>query len=228
MTTQTLTYRNAVELNSAMANVYKYMMYAVLVSMVGAYWISTLSMVMAFLFTGVTKWVIIFAPLAAIFGITYYLNNSNPSKEIATALLLGFALLMGLSLSTVFAAFTGTSIFTAFLSAAILFGVMSFYGYFTKQSLESWGKFLFVGVIAVIISSIVNLFLGNSVFQMVISACAVMIFTALTAYDTQRLREMLAVDQNSTAIEVMGALTLYLNFVNIFTSLLQLFGAREE
>jgi FtsH-binding integral membrane protein len=228
MNTHTLTYRNAVALNAAMTNVYKYMMYAVLVSMVGAYCISTLSSVMSFLFTGFMKYIVIFSPLAAIFGITHYLNKTNPSKDIAVALLLGFALLMGISLSTIFVAFTGTSIFTSFLSAAILFGVMSFYGYFTKQSLESWGKFLFVGVIAVVISSIVNVFLGNSLFQLVISACAVIIFTALTAYDTQRLREMLSLDQNSTSIEVTGALTLYLNFVNIFTSLLQIFGTKEE
>lgn len=227
MTTNTITYRSAVELNSAMAGVYKYMMFAVLISMVVSILVSSSAALMAFLFTGLMKWVVIFSPLVAIIGVTIALN-ANPPKEIALALLGGFAALMGLSMSALFAAFTSTSIVSAFLSAAILFAVMSFYGYFTKNSLDSWGKFLIVGLIAIIISSIVNIFIGSSVFQMVISACAVIIFLGLTAYDTQRLREMLSVDQNSTTIEVIGALTLYLNFINIFTSLLQLFGTREE
>lgn len=227
MTTDTITYRSAVELNSAMAGVYKYMMLAILVSMGTSMMVSSSAALMAFLFTGFMKWVVIFSPLVAVFAVTMVLNN-NPPKELALLLLAGFAALMGLSMSALFAAFTTTSIVSAFLSAAILFGVMSFYGYFTKKSLDSFGKFLFVGLIAVIISSIINIFIGNSTFAMVISAVAIFVFLGLTAYDTQRLREMLSVDQNSTAIEVTGALTLYLNFINIFTSLLQLFGTREE
>jgi FtsH-binding integral membrane protein len=113
------------------------------------------------------------------------------------------------------------------MSAAILFGVMSFYGYFTKKNLDSIGQFMFVGLIAIIIASIVNIFIGSTVMQMVISAIAVIVFLGLTAYDTQRIREMVSVDNDGKA-EVMGALSLYLDFINLFLALLQLFGDRKE
>lgn len=228
MTTTTLTYRNAAELNSAMAGVYKYMMYAIIFSMGTSYLVSTSPALMTFFFTGIMKWIVIFSPLAAIFGITYFINAKNPPEPIAVSLLLGFAVLMGVSMATIFVVFTSASIVSAFLSAAILFAVMSFYGYFTKSSLDSWGKFLLVGLIAVVIASIVNVFLGSTLLQMVVSACAIIVFLGLTAYDTQRLREVLSVEQDSVSVQVIGALTLYLNFINIFTSLLQLFGTKEE
>jgi hypothetical protein len=104
---------------------------------------------------------------------------------------------------------------------------MSFYGYFTKKNLDSLGKFMFVGLIAIIVASIINIFIGSSVMQMVISALAIVIFMGLTAYDTQQIREMVSTD-SSPAAEVLGALTLYLDFINIFLSLLQLFGDKKE
>jgi FtsH-binding integral membrane protein len=134
---------------------------------------------------------------------------------------------MGLSFAMIFAVFTMGSIVSAFMSAAILFAVMSGYGYFTKQSLDSLGKFMFVGLIAIIIASIVNIFIGSTVMQMVISALAVIIFLGLTAYDTQKIREMVSVD-TSPAVEVSGALTLYMDFINLFLNLLQLFGGRKD
>jgi FtsH-binding integral membrane protein len=103
---------------------------------------------------------------------------------------------------------------------------MSGYGYFTKQSLDSMGKFMIVGLIAIIIASIVNIFIGSTVMQMVISALAIIIFLGLTAYDTQKIREELSVDTNP-AVEVTGALTLYMDFINLFINLLQLFGDRK-
>ena len=99
----------------------------------------------------------------------------------------------------------------------------SFYGYFTKRSLEGLGSFLFVGLIAIVIASIINIFIGSTVMQMVISAIAIIIFLGLTAYDTQQIREMVTYD-STPAVEVMGALTLYLDFINLFLNLLQLFG----
>jgi FtsH-binding integral membrane protein len=114
------------------------------------------------------------------------------------------------------------------MGAAVLFGSMSLYGYFTKKSLEGWGSFLFVGLIAIVIASIINVFVGSTVGAMVISAMAIIIFLGLTAYDTQRIREMVSIDNEQGALEVMGALSLYLNFINIFLSLLQLFGNRNE
>jgi FtsH-binding integral membrane protein len=134
---------------------------------------------------------------------------------------------MGLSFATIFAIFTMGSIVSAFMGAAILFGAMSFYGYFTKQSLDSLGKFMIIGLIAIIIASIVNIFIGSTVMQMVISALAIIIFLGLTAYDTQQIREMVSVD-SSSAVEVTGALTLYLDFINIFLNLLNLFGNKND
>jgi FtsH-binding integral membrane protein len=133
---------------------------------------------------------------------------------------------MGLSFATIFAVFTMGSIVSAFMGAAILFGVMSGYGYFTKQSLDSVGKFMFVGLIAIIIASIINIFIGSTVLQMVISALAIIIFLGLTAYDTQKIREELSMETSDSA-EIRGALTLYMDFINLFINLLQLFGDRK-
>ena len=220
-----INYRSAEEINSAMGRVYGHMSLAVVVSMLVSYWVGTSPELLAFFFTGVLKWVVIFAPLAAIFGVSYVLGN-NPSKGVAQLCLHGFAALMGLSFATIFAVFTMGSIVSAFMGAAILFGVMSFYGYFTKRSLDSMGKFMIVGLIAIIIASIVNIFIGSTVMQMVISALAIIIFLGLTAYDTQRIREELSVD-TTPAAEVSGALTLYMDFINLFINLLQLFGDRK-
>ena len=221
-----INYRSAEEVNSAMGRVYGHMSLAVVVSMLVSYFVGTSPELLAFFFTGVLKWIVIFAPLAAIFGVSYVLGN-NPSKEVAQLCLHGFAALMGLSFATIFAVFTMGSIVSAFMGAAILFAVMSGYGYFTKRSLDSMGKFMIVGLIAIVIASIVNIFIGSTVMQMVISALAIIIFLGLTAYDTQQIREMVSVD-SSPAIEVSGALTLYMDFINLFLNLLQLFGGRKD
>ena len=220
-----LSYRSADEINSAMGRVYGHMSLAVIVSMLVSYFVGTSPELLQFFFTGVLKWIVIFAPLAAIFGVSYVLGN-NPSKGVAQLCLHGFAALMGLSFATIFAIFTMGSIVSAFMGAAILFGTMSFYGYFTKRSLESLGQFMFIGLIAIVIASIVNIFIGSSVMAMVISALAIIIFLGLTAYDTQQIREMVSVD-TSDAAEVSGALTLYMDFINLFINLLQLFGDRK-
>jgi FtsH-binding integral membrane protein len=220
-----LSYRSAEEINSAMGRVYAHMSLAVLVSMLVSYWVGTTPELVQFFFTGVLKWIVIFAPLAAIFGVSYVLGT-NPSKGVAQLCLHGFAALMGLSFSMIFAVFTMGSIVSAFMGAAILFAVMSGYGYFTKRSLESLGQFMFVGLIAIVIASIVNIFIGSSLMATVISALAIIIFLGLTAYDTQRIREMVSVD-TSPAVEVSGALSLYMNFINLFLNLLQLFGDRK-
>ena len=220
-----IAYRSASEINSAMGRVYGHMSLAVIVSMLVSYFVGTSPELLEFFFTGVLKWIVIFAPLAAIFGVSYVLGN-NPSKGVAQLCLHGFAALMGLSFATIFAVFTMGSIVSAFMGAAILFGVMSGYGYFTKRSLDSLGKFMFVGLIAIIIASIVNIFIGSTVMQMVISALAIIIFLGLTAYDTQKIREEVSVD-TSDVVEIRGALTLYMDFINLFINLLQLFGDRK-
>jgi FtsH-binding integral membrane protein len=220
-----MTYRSASEINSAMGRVYGHMSLAVMVSMFISYFVGSSPELLQFFFTGILKWIVIFSPLVAIFGVSYVLGN-NPSKGVAQLCLHGFAALMGLSFATIFAIFTMGSIVSAFMGAAILFGVMSGYGYFTKQSLDSLGKFMFVGLIAIIIASIVNIFIGSTVMQMVISALAIIIFLGLTAYDTQKIREELSIETSDSA-EIRGALTLYMDFINLFINLLQLFGDRK-
>ena len=223
----TTIYRSAEVINTAMANVYKHMGLAIITSMIVSYMVGSSPELLQFLFTGMMKWIVIFSPLVAIFGVSYVLAN-NPSMQIAQLCLHGFAALMGISFATIFAIFTMGSIVSAFMSAAILFGVMSGYGYFTKQSLDSVGKFMFVGLIAIIIASIVNIFIGSTVMQMVISTIAIIIFLGLTAYDTQKIREELMESGDTSIAEVRGALTLYLDFINIFLNLLQLFGGKKE
>ena len=221
-----LNYRSAEDVNSAMGRVYGRMSVAVLVSMLISYWVGSSPELVQFFFTGVLKWIVIFAPLAAVFAVSYVLGT-NPTKGVAQLCLHGFAALMGLSFAMIFAVFTMGSIVSAFMGAAILFAVMSGYGYFTKRSLESMGQFMFIGLIAIVIASIVNIFIGSSVMATVISALAIIIFLGLTAYDTQRIREMISVD-TSPAVEISGALSLYMNFINIFINLLQLFGVRND
>jgi FtsH-binding integral membrane protein len=220
-----LSYRSAEEINSAMGRVYGHMSLAVIVSMIVSYFVGTSPELLQFFFTGVMKWIVIFAPLVAIFGVAMILGN-EPSKGVAQLCLHGFAALMGLSFATIFALFTMGSIVSAFMGAAILFGTMSFYGYFTKRNLDSLGQFMIIGLIAILIASIVNIFIGSTVMQMVISALAIIIFLGLTAYDTQKIREELSVDTTPSA-EVRGALTLYMDFINLFINLLQLFGDRK-
>ena len=221
-----INYRTAGEVNQAMGRVYGYMGLATLISMLVSAFVGTNPALVQFFFTGIMHWVVVFAPLVAVFGITVALN-ANPPKEIALLMLSGFAALMGLSFAVIFAVYTVSSIFSAFMGASVLFGTMSFYGYFTKKDLDSLGKFMFVGLIAIVIASIINIFIGSTVMQMVISALAIVIFMGLTAYDTQQIREMVSQD-SSPATEVTGALTLYLDFINIFLSLLQLFGDKKD
>jgi FtsH-binding integral membrane protein len=179
-----------------------------------------------FFFTGVMKWVVIFAPLVFVMLVPIMLN-SGIGRTGAVALLSAFAALMGLSFAVIFAVYTLGSIFTAFMGAGVLFGTMSFYGYFTKRNLDSMGQFMFIGLIAIVIASIINIFIGSTVMQMVISALAIIIFLGLTAYDTQKIREELYESGDTTIAEVSGALTLYLDFINLFLSLLQLFGEKK-
>jgi FtsH-binding integral membrane protein len=151
-------YRDAAGVNQAMGRVYGHMMLAVLTSMFISYAVGTNSGMMEFFFTGIMKWVVIFAPLLAVFGISAVLAN-NPSAPVAIGLLHGFAALMGLSFAMIFVIYTMGSIFTAFMGAAVLFGTMSAYGYFTKQNLDSVGKYAFVALIAICIASIINIFI---------------------------------------------------------------------
>ena len=220
----TASYRDASSINEAMGRVYSHMGVAVFISMLVSYFVGTSPELLQFFFTGMLKWVVIFAPLAAILVMSFASNNF--SKSGLQLFLYVFSALMGLSFATIFAVYTMGSIFTAFMGAGVLFGTMSIYGYFTKKDLSSMGQMMFVGLIAIIIASVINIFIGSTVMQMVISALAIIIFLGLTAYDTQKIREQVSYNNDGRA-EVMGALTLYLDFINLFIHLLQLFGNRK-
>lgn len=214
--------RTAADINAAMSRVYGYMGLAILVSMFVSYQVGSNHDLMQFFFTGIMKWVVLFAPLVYIFFVPILLNAGIGAVG-AGLVLSSFAALMGLSLSSIFVVYSMGSIVTAFMGAAVLFGTLSFYGYFTKRDLTSMGQFMFIGLIAIVIASIINIFLASTVFQTVISALAIIIFLGLTAYDTQTIREQI-MEESTPAVEVMGAMSLYLNFINIFIHLLQLFG----
>lgn len=218
-------YRSASQINSAMGRVFGHMGLAVVTSMIVSMLVSGSPGLMALLFGTALKWVVMFAPLVAILALSFGLEKLT--KTQATVALHGFAALMGVSFATIFVVYNLGSIVSAFMGAAVLFGTMAFYGYFTKRDLSGVGQFLFIGLIAIVIASIINIFIGSSVAQMVISALAIVIFTGLTAYDTQNIRQMVSVD-NPGNLEIAGALSLYLNFINIFLSLLQLFGQKND
>jgi len=220
------TYKTAEQINSAMMRVYNHMCLAVCTSAAVAGLTASSTALMAVLFGTALKWVIIFAPLVAIFAFAWAADRLDRTGLIL--FLHGFAALMGLSMSTIFVVFTMGSIFSAFMGAAILFAVLSGYGYFTKRSLDGLGQFMFIGLIAIVIASVINIFIGSTVMATVISALAIIIFLGLTAYDTQKIREIISVGGDTGREEVIGALTLYLDFINLFMNLLQLIGVKRD
>jgi len=182
----------------------------------------------AALFNSPLAWVVMLAPL----GFVFYLSARIGKLSLGgaqTAFWL-FAGVMGLSMASIFISFTSESIARVFFIAAGVFASMSLYGYTTKKDLSGWGSFLFMGLIGVIIASIVNIFVGSTAMQFAISVIGVLVFTGLTAYDTQSIKEMYA-EGDGTAVAgkkaLFGALRLYLDFINLFIMLLQLFGVRR-
>jgi FtsH-binding integral membrane protein len=224
-TTYENSYRTAEQINSAMGRVYGHMAIAVLISMITSYQVSANAALMTFFFTGAMKWVVMFAPLILI--LAFSVASEKFSKTGSQIFLYIFSALMGLSFATIFIIYNMGSIVSAFMGGAVLFGVMSGYGYFTRKDLSGFGTLLLVGLIAIIIASIINIFVGSTLFQMVISAIAILVFLGLTAYDTQRIREEVSMENDDVA-EIRGALSLYLNFINLFLSLLQLFGEKKD
>ncbi|MCB1479825.1 MAG: Bax inhibitor-1/YccA family protein [Tepidamorphaceae bacterium] len=180
------------------------------------------------LYASPLKWVVMLAPLGFVFFLSARINSMSVSAAQLT--FWAFAALMGLSLSSIFLVFTGESIARVFFLTAATFGAMSLYGYTTKRDLSGMGSFLFMGLIGIILASIVNIFIGSSAIQFAVSVIGVLIFTGLTAYDTQQIKEMYYVGDDGTVAgrkAISGALRLYLDFINLFMMLLQLFGNRE-
>ena len=174
------------------------------------------------------KWVIMLAPLAVVFYMSFGIAKMSASKAQTTFWV--FAGLMGLSLSSILLVYTGLSVTRVFFITSATFGAMSIYGYTTKRDLTKFGSFLMMGLIGIIIASLVNIFLKSSMMYFVISILGVLIFVGLTAYDTQKIKNMYAASDSGELMgkkAIMGALTLYLDFINLFIMLLRLFGQRR-
>ena len=218
-------------LRAHMNKVYGLMSVAMIITGMVAYLVGTSPQLLVAIWGSPLKWVVMFAPLGVVFLFGAMVNRL--SVPAAQAVFWGFSGLMGLSISYIFAAYTGMSIAQTFFITAIAFGGLSIYGYTTKRDLSGWGSFLIMGVIGLVVASIVNLFIGSSAIMFAISVIGVLIFAGLTAYDTQNIKSTyiaMATRGETTWLEkaaIMGALSLYLNFLNMFMLLLHLFGDRE-
>ncbi len=220
-------------LRSYMLGIYNYMATAVGVTGVAAFGTATWAVnnpaVANALYNSPLRWVIMLAPLAFVLVLSFGINKL--SRSAATALFYTFAVVMGVSMSWIFMVFSLGSITQTFFVTAAAFGALSLYGYTTKRNLSAMGTFLMMGLFGLIIAMIVNIFVGSSALQFAINVIGVLIFAGLTAWDTQRLKHMYdVVKHNGEAMakaSIMGALSLYLDFVNMFMFLLQFLGNRE-
>src|SRR5215831_13276369 len=216
-------------LRQHMLRVYNYMGGGLVLTGVVAFFVASTPAIYQPIFGTPLKWVVIFAPLAFIFFLSFRIQTI--SAATTQTLFWGFCALMGLSLAAVFLVFTGTSIARTFFITAAMFGATSLYGYTTRRDLSKFGSFLFMGLIGVVIASLVNLFIGSSALQFLVSVVGIVVFVGLTAWDTQSIKEQYAENfdaESKQKLAVFGAFSLYLNFINIFQLLLNFTGQREE
>ena len=216
-------------LRQYMLSIYNYMTIGLVITGVVAFMVSSSPAAMQAIFGSPLKWVVMLAPLGFVFLFSARIHAMTPAT--AQLVFWAFAATMGLSMASIFLVFTGTSIARVFFITAATFGATSLYGYTTKTDLTKMGSFLFMGLIGIVLASLVNLFIGSSALQFAISVIGVIVFTGLTAFDTQRLKEAYAeaYDRDTLGrIAIMGALQLYLDFINLFTMLLQLLGQRND
>lgn len=212
-----------------MLSVYNYMFSGILLTGIVAMGFAASGMAaQVFGGPGILKWIITLAPLGFVFGMSF--GGGRMSAGTLQAMFWGFAVAMGLSLSTIFLAYTGTSIAQSFFATAAAFGGLSLYGYTTKRDLSAFGTFLIMGLVGLIVASLLNLFFQSGPFALVISIVGVLLFAGLTAYDTQRTKSMYAQVAGTGAeqhVVIMSALNLYLDFINMFLFILRLFGNRN-
>jgi uncharacterized protein len=215
-------------LRSYMLSVYNYMASGVLLTGIVALLFANSSFIAPVLQSPL-RWLIMLAPLGFVMVLSFGINRL--STGTAQALFWGFATVMGLSMASIFLVFTGTSIAQTFFATAAAFAGLSLWGYTTKRDLSAFGTFLIMGVFGILIASLINIFLQSSAMQFAISVIGVLLFAGLTAYDTQRIKSMYSyvagTDMMGKTV-IMGALSLYLDFVNMFMFLLQLFGGRRD
>lgn len=215
-------------LRAYMLKVYNYMTSGVLLTGIVALLVGNSPTMLNAIYGSGLQWIVMLAPLAFILVLSFGVNKL--SSGALQMIFWAFAATMGLSISWIFAAYTGTSIARTFFITAATFGALSLYGYTTKKSLSGMGTFLFMGLIGLIIASVVNIFLASSMLQFITSVAGVLIFAGLTAYDTQRIKETYYMMSTGEAVAkgaIMGAVSLYLDFVNLFMYLLQFLGNRE-
>ncbi|ESZ64100.1 Bax inhibitor-1/YccA family protein [Mesorhizobium sp. L103C131B0] len=215
-------------LRSHMLRVYNYMGIGLVVTGIVAMVVASTPALYVPIFSSPLKWVVMLAPLA--FVLLFSFKMQTMSAASAQAMFWAFCAVMGLSLASVFLVFTGTSIARTFFITATMFGATSLYGYTTKRDLTQFSSFLIMGLIGVVIASVVNIFLGSTALQFAISVVGIAVFIGLTAWDTQTIKEQYAENfdaESQQKLAVFGALSLYLNFVNIFQLLLNFTGERE-
>jgi FtsH-binding integral membrane protein len=213
-----------------MSAIYKNMAIGLLITGLIAMFVASSPALMALFFGTPLSWVVILAPVGMALYLGFRFQNMTPLA--VRNLFYAYSAAMGLSLAFIFLAYTGESIARIFFVTASVFGAMSIYGYTTKKDLTKMGAFLFMALIGVIISSLVNIFLQSSGLNFIISIVSVLLFTGLTAYDTQRLKdlyfELSGSDEIAEKMAYYGALTLYMDFINLFMALLRLFGDRRS
>ena len=219
-------------LRSFMLSVYNYMGLGLAITGLVALAVASTPAIYMPIFTTPLKWVAILAPLGFVMFLSARIHAMSVSAAQLTFWL--FAGVMGISMASIFLVFTGESIARVFFVTAATFGAVSLYGYTTKRDLSGMGSFLFMGLIGIVIASLVNLFIGSTALQFAVSVIGVLVFTGLTAWDTQRLKEQYLGSLQYAGADiagktaVMGALSLYLNFINLFTMLLQLMGNQRN
>jgi uncharacterized protein len=221
---------NAAEQQRFMVRVYNWMSAGLAITGFMAFYISSSETMMNMIFGNpIMPIVLIVAQIGLVFWLASRVMQMSVSQ--ATGVFMLYAGLTGVTFSAIFMAYTTASITSTFLVTAGTFGAMSLYGYTTKKDLTSWGSFLFMGLIGIIIASVVNIFMQSSMMHMVISYAGVLIFVGLTAYDTQKIKEMNILGNEGTDEDtkeaIRGALTLYLDFINLFLMLLRLMGDRR-
>jgi len=217
------------DLRAYMLGIYRNMGLGLALTGVVALAVAATPALSALIFGTPLKWVAIFAPLAFVMFFSFRIDRMTTAG--ARTAFFAFAAVMGVSMASIFIVYTNTSIASAFFTAAAMFAGLSLWGYTTKRDLTGMGSFLMVGLIAVVGVSLVNIFLGSSMLQMLVSIVGVVVFAGLTAWDTQRLKSEFVEYRGHQALDkmaIMGALSLYLNLINMFQLLLGLMGQREE
>jgi FtsH-binding integral membrane protein len=211
---------------SFIRSVYAWMFGGLILTALAALWVVSSPAMQQLIFTTPLRWVLLFAELGLVFYLSFRITKM--SAGTAASVFLVFSLLNGLTLSSIFFVYTTGDISLAFFTSAGMFGAMSVYGMVTKRDLTSWGSFFFMGLIGIVICSLINIFLESSPLGFAISLIGVFVFLGLTAYDTQKLKSYATAPELRENLAIIGALALYLDFINLFLMLLRLFGGRRN